>query len=119
MNTTKSVRRFRSLAAAAAFLLFVTGAASAQLLTTSALDLKVDAELTGTIKDYSAGNTLVLDTLPPNEPVQFKLSKDVRFTDTDGKPIEAAGLTTNRRVRVHYQKINGENIADKISLIKD
>jgi len=90
---------------------------SAQLLTTSSLDLKAGAEMTGTIKEYSAGNTLVLETLPPNPPVQFKLAKNVSYADTDGKPIEAAGLTTNRRVRVHYNKVGGDNIADKISLI--
>ena len=35
----------------------------------------------------------------------------------DGKPIEAAGLTTNQKVRVHYTKVGGDNVADKISLI--
>ena len=98
-------------------LLFGAPLVQAQLLTASNLELKADAEVTGTIKDYSAGNTLVLETLPPNEPIQFKLARNVSFADTDGKPIEAAGLTTNRRVRVHYHKINGDNIADKISLI--
>ena len=97
--------------------LFSASLLQAQLLTTSNLELKADAEITGTIKDYSAGNTLVLETLPPNEPIQFKLARNVAYADTDGKPIEAAGLTTNRRVRVHYHKINGDNIADKISLI--
>jgi len=98
-------------------LLFSASLLEAQLLTTSALDLKADAEMTGTIKDYSAGNTLVLETLPPNEPVQFKLARNVSYADTDGKPIEAAGLTTNRRVTVHYRKVGGDNIADKITLI--
>ena len=99
-------------------LLFIGGLVSAQLLTTSSLDLKADAEITGTIKEYSAG-TLVLETLAPNAPVQFKLSRNVTYADTDGKPIEAAGLTTNRRVRVHYHRVGADNIADKISLIKD
>ena len=39
------------------------------------------------------------------------------YADRDGKPIEAAGLTTNQKVRVHYKKVGGDNIADKISLI--
>lgn len=98
-------------------LLFGAPLLPAQLLTTSSLDLKPDSEITGTIKDYSAGNTLVVETLPPNEPIQFKLARNVSYADTDGKPIEAAGLTTNRRVRVHYHKVNGDNVADKISLI--
>ena len=113
MNTKSSLRALCGLG----LLLFSASLLQAQLLTTSNLELKADAEITGTIKDYSAGNTLVLETLPPNEPIQFKLARNVTFADTDGKTIEAAGLTTNRRVRVHYHKINGDNIADKISLI--
>ena len=98
-------------------LLFIPALAQGQLLYSSTLDQKTDAEMTGTIKDYSAGNTLVVETLPPNPPVQFKLAKNVSYADTDGKPIEAAGLTTNRRVRVHYIKVGGDNIADKVTLI--
>lgn len=90
---------------------------SAQLLIASSLDVKAEAEITGTIKEYSVGDTLVLETLPPNPPVTFKLSKNVRYADTDGKPIEAAGLTTNRKVRVHYNKVGPDNVADKITLI--
>src|SRR4051812_3622268 len=85
--------------------------------TAASPDPKTGSEMTGTIKEYTAGNTLVLETLAPNEPVQFKISKNVTFADTDGKPIEAAGLTTNRRVRVHFHKVGGDNIADKISLM--
>jgi len=36
---------------------------------------------------------------------------------SDGKTIEAAGLTTNLKVRVHYTKIGGDNVADKVTLI--
>jgi hypothetical protein len=98
---------------------------SAALLTTIACaqptktspDPKGGAEMTGTIKEYTAGSVLVLETLAPSEPVQFKLSKNVTYADTDGKAIEAAGLTTNRKVRVHYMKIGGDNVADKVTLI--
>ncbi len=85
--------------------------------TSSSPDPKTGAEMTGTIKEYTAGSTLVLETLAPNEPVQFKLSRNVTYADTDGKPIEAAGLTTNRKVRVHYIKGGGDNVADKVTLI--
>ena len=74
-------------------------------------------EITGTIKEYTPGISLVLETLAPTEPMQFKLAKNITFNDTDGKTIEAAGLTTNRRVRVHYSKAGGDNVADKISLL--
>lgn len=73
--------------------------------------------MTGTIKEYTPGIALVLETLAPSEPVHFKLSKNVTFADKDGKPIEAAGLTTNQKVRVHYTKVGGDNVADKVSLL--
>ena len=99
------------------FLLFVAPSGFPQLLTTSNLDLKAEAEITGTIKEYTPGDTLVLDTLPPNPAITFKLAKNIRYADTDGKPVEAAGLTTNRKVRVHYNKVGADNVADKITLI--
>ena len=85
--------------------------------TSGSPDPKAGAEMTGTIKEYTPGTGLVLETLAPSEPVQFKLSKTVTYAGPDGKPLEAAGLTTNQKVRVHYTKVGGDNIADKISLI--
>jgi hypothetical protein len=73
--------------------------------------------MTGTIKEYTPGSSLVLETLAPSEPVQFKLGKNTTYADTDGKTIEAAGLTTNQKVRVHYTKVGGDNVADKVTLI--
>src|SRR5438552_9232709 len=81
--------------------------------TTTSPDPKAGAEMTGTIKEYTPGTALVLETLAPTEPVQFKLAKNVTYADTDGKTIEAAGLTTNRKVRVHYTKVGGDKIAVK------
>jgi hypothetical protein len=74
------------------------------------------AESTGTIKEYT-GSVLVVETLVPNEPIQFKLSKKVTYVDADGKVVEAPGLTTNQKVRVHYIKVGGDNVADKVTLI--
>ena len=112
MSTTKS------LLCCLCCLLLIPSLLSAQLLTASSLDLKAGAEMTGTVKEYSPGDTLVLDTLSPNPPVQFKLAKNVTYADTDGKPIQAAGLTTNRKVRVHYYKVGADNVVDKVSLIQ-
>jgi hypothetical protein len=84
---------------------------------TSTADPKAGAEMTGTIKEYTPGSSLVLETLAPSEPVQFKLSKNVTYADTDGKMIDAVGLTTNQKVRVHYTKVGGDNVADKVTLI--
>jgi hypothetical protein len=91
--------------------------AQAQPTTISSPDPTGGAEMTGTIKEYSPGNVLVLETLAPSEPVQFKLAKNVAYADVDGKPIEAAGLTTNQKVRVHFTKVGGDNVADKVTLI--
>ena len=85
--------------------------------TTNSPDPAAGAEMTGTIKEYTAGSALVLETLAPSEPVQFKLSKNVTYADKDGKTIEAAGLTMNQKVRVHYTKIGGDNVTDKVTLI--
>ena len=80
-------------------------------------DPKGGAEITGTIKEYTPGAVLGLETLAPSELVQSKLAKDIAFADADGKPIEAAGLTTNQKVRVHFTKVGGDNVADKVTLI--
>src|SRR4051812_16129224 len=100
----------------AVLVVLIIGLAQAQP-TASSPDPKSGAEMTGTIKEYTAGTSLVLETLAPNEPMHFKLSKDTTYADTDGKTIEAAGLTLNRKVRVHYTKTGSDNIADKITLI--
>src|SRR5689334_8093896 len=85
--------------------------------TASSPDPKAGAETTGTIKEYTAGTSLVLETLPPNEPLQFKLTKVTAYADADGKTLEAPGLSKNQKVRVHYSKIGGDNVADKVTLI--
>ena len=105
----------KSLLAFLAAILFVATAVAQP--TSGSPDPKGGAEMTGTVKEYNPGTALVLETLAPSEPVQFKLSKTVTYADKDGKPIEAAGLTTNQKVRVHYTKVAGDNVADKISLI--
>jgi hypothetical protein len=74
-------------------------------------------ESTGTIKEYTPGSVLVLDTLVPNPPIQFKLSKNVTYVDADGKVIQAVGLNMNQKVRVHYIKVGGDIVADKVTLI--
>ncbi len=98
--------------------LFAATAAFSQP-TSNSPDPLSGAETTGAIKEYTPGVSLVLEMLPPTEPMEFKLSKSVVYVDTDGKPVEAPGLTTNQKVRVHYIKMGGQNVADRISLIKN
>jgi hypothetical protein len=87
--------------------------------TSSSPDPKAGAESTGSVKEYTPGSILILDTLAPNEPTQFKLSKSIVFADGDGKALDAPALSKNQKVRVHYMKTAGENVADRITLIKD
>jgi len=96
---------------------FVTSPIIAQTSTGNTATTPTSAETTGTIKEYTPGSLLVLETLAPNAPIQFKLSKNITYADPDGKTIEAAGLTTNQKVRVHYTKIGGDNLADKVTII--
>src|SRR5437868_4946409 len=102
----------------AVVLLTISAVAYAQP-TSNSPDPKAGAESTGTIKDYTPGSILILNTLAPNEPTQFKLSKSVVYIDADGKTVEAPALTKDQKVRVHYMKTAGENVADKVILIKD
>jgi hypothetical protein len=97
----------------------LTAALASAQPTSSSPDPKAGAETTGTIKEYTPGSILILETLAPSEPIQFKLSKSVVYVDADGKTLEAPGLTTNQKVRVHYMKTAGENVADRVIILKD
>lgn len=99
--------------------IFLTTAATYAQPTSNSADPKGGAETTGTIKEYTPESVLVLDSLAPNEPTQFKLSKSVIYVDADGKTMESPGLTSNQKVRVHYVKTAGENVADRVTLIKE
>ena len=114
-ETTMKKSLFATVSAVALVLSTITYAQP----TSSSPDPKAGAETTGTIKEYTPGSILILDTLAPNEPTQFKLSKSVVYVDADGKTLEAPGLTTNQKVRVHYMKTAGENVADRVILIKE
>ena len=87
--------------------------------TSNSPDPKAGAESTGTIKEYTPGSILILNTLAPNEPTQFKLSKSIVYADADGKTLDAPALTKDQKVRVHYMKTAGENVADRVTLIKE
>ena len=53
--------------------------------------------MTGTIKEYTPGTSVVLETLAPSEPIQFKLSKTVTYNGPDGKTLFTAGLDDSLR----------------------
>jgi hypothetical protein len=85
---------------------------------TSSIPTGSEMESTGTINEYTPGSALVLD-IGTGEPVQFKLSKKVVYADSDGKVIEAPGLTKNLRIRVHYIEVGGDNVVDKATLLEN
>ena len=101
-----------------AITVLVSGLSFAQP-TTSSPDPKAGAESTGTVKEYTPESILILNTLAPSEPTQFKLSKSVVYVDGDGKTLDAPALTKDQKVRVHYMKTAGENVADRVILIKE
>ena len=119
MNMIKNIASPARTISLCAIVLLALGALVYAQPTSSSPDPKAGAETTGTVKTYTPGSILILDTLAPNEPTQFKLSKSVVYADADGKTLEAPGLTTNQKVRVHYMKTAGENVADRVTLIKD
>jgi hypothetical protein len=119
MNMIKNIASPARTISLCAIVLLTLGALIYAQPTSSSPDPKAGAETTGTVKTYTPGSILILDTLAPNEPTQFKLSKSVVYADADGKTLEAPGLTTNQKVRVHYMKTAGENVADRVTLIKD
>ena len=117
-NAAETIMKKSLFATICAVALLISAVAYAQP-TSSSPDPKAGAETTGTVKTYTPGSILILDTLAPSEPTQFKLSKSVVYVDSDGKTLEAPGITTNQKLRVHYMKTAGENVADRIILIKD
>jgi hypothetical protein len=76
------------------------------------------SSVTGTISEYTPGSELVLD-IGTGEPVQFKLSQNVVYVDSDGTALEAPGLSTNLRIRVQYIEVGGDNVVDKVTLLEN
>jgi hypothetical protein len=76
------------------------------------------SSVTGTISEYTLGSELVLD-IGTGEPVQFKLSQNVVYVDSDGTALEAPGLSTNLRIRVQYIEVGGDNVVDKVTLLEN
>ena len=93
----------------------LTGVAHAQ---TSSITTGSELESTGTISEYTPGSELVLD-IGTGELVQFQLSQNVVYADPDGTVLETPGLSTNRRIRVYYIEVGGDNVVDKVTLLEN
>ena len=74
-------------------------------------------EATGTITEFTADTALVLDT-GTGEPVHYKFAKKVSYVDADGTELQAPGLRKNLRVHVHYLRVGGDLIVDKVTLLE-
>lgn len=48
-----------------------------------------------------------------------KIDNHVVYADAEGKTVEAPGLSKGQKVRVHFRKSGGDNLADKITIIKN
>jgi hypothetical protein len=118
-NAAKETMKKSILSTVCAFTMLASAPFTFAQPTSSSPDPKAGAESTGTIKEYTPGSILILDTLAPSEPTQFKLSKSVVYADAEGKTLDAPALTKDQKVRVHYMKTAGENVADRVTLIKD
>ena len=118
-NAAKETMKKSILSTVCAFTMLVPAPLTFAQPTSSSPDPKAGAESTGTIKEYTPGSILILDTLAPSEPTQFKLSKSVVYADAEGKTLDAPALTKDQKVRVHYMKTAGENVADRVTLIED
>jgi hypothetical protein len=91
------------------------GVAHAQ---TSSITTGSELESTGTITEYTPGSALVLD-IGTGELVQFQLSQNVVYADPDGTLLEAAGLSTNQRIRAYYLRVGGDNVVNKVTLLEN
>src|SRR5262245_27031953 len=109
----------KTILAAICVVTFLTATVTYAQPTSDKPDPKTGVETTGRVKEFTPERVLILDTLAPNEPTQFKLGKTVVYVDADGKTIQSPGLTSNQKVRVHYVKTAGENVADRVTLIKE
>ena len=94
---------------------FLIGVAQAQ---TSSVTTGSELESTGIITEYTPGSELVLD-IGIGDPVQFKLSQNVVYVDSDGTELEAPALSTNLRIRVYYIEVGADNVVDRVTLLEN
>jgi len=88
-----------------------TTTAGAQTTTTT-------TENVGTITEFTAGSTIVLNA-GTGEPVHYKLGKSVTYINARGKVINAERLRKDRKVRVHYVKEGNDMVVDKVTVVRD
>lgn len=70
-------------------------------------------ESNGVVTEFTPGHHLFLKT-EAAQPVQYKVSKTVTYTTTDGKVIEPSRIRKDSKVRVHYVKEGDDMLVDRI-----
>lgn len=95
----------------------VAAVANAQTLGTKPSETSDSMDAVGRVTEYTPGSSLVLD-IGTGDPVHYKIAKSVHFVDTDGKNMETPDITTNARVRIHYNRVGADMVVDQIALQK-
>ena len=73
-------------------------------------------ESTGTITEYTPGQTLFLKT-EAAQPVRYRFGKTVTYMTSDGKVIEASKIKKDSKVHLHYIKDGDDMLVDKVTVI--
>ena len=69
----------------------------------------------GTVVDYSAGASLVVNT-GSGEPVHYRFGKTVTYINDEGRSIDPARIKKNMIVRLYYTKEGNDMVIDKLIL---
>jgi hypothetical protein len=75
-------------------------------------------ESVGTIVEITPGTTLLLNT-GTGDPVHYKFSKTVSYTNAKGKEINPTKLKKDRKIHVHYTKEGNDLVVDKLTIVKE
>ena len=70
-------------------------------------------ETNGVVTEFTPGHRLFLKT-EAAEPVQYKFSKTVTYTTTDGKVIEPSRIRKDSKVHVHYLRQGDDMVVDRV-----
>jgi len=72
----------------------------------------------GTISEFTPDNALVIRTESSPEPIRYKFSKTTTYVDEAGKPVSIKTVKSGLPVTVHYTKVDGGLVANKVIVRK-
>ena len=113
----KTFSIFCSLTVAlAAFTLAETSPTPKSARNTAASSATPANEVSGTLVEFVAGKSVVINTGTQNE--RFKLSAQAQYFNPKGKQVPERKLKKDRTVRVHFSKQGDEKVADRITITR-